>query len=89
MYFVECGESEKMWLSDNTFKAGGWSAVETAINSQPVCDLSTIPCTHQSTVVKGSAKIKSLGNFGHVGKYPKEISFINIEVVKAVGKCNT
>lgn len=87
MYFVNCNSKEEWWLSDDTFKAAGWLDVSKALESQPICSLATIPCTHQNTVAHGIANISTAGSYGHLGKYKREITFQNITVVKKVGVC--
>lgn len=81
MYFVKCGSDQKWWLGDQTFKAEGWKTVASELKSQPLCDLSTMPCEHQAVVVAGTALISKKGEYGHLGQYEREIYFTQLSSV--------
>lgn len=80
MFFKECDSNKEWWLDNNSFKAQGWEAVSKELNSQPLCNLSTMPCKHQSAVVSGTALLSNKGNYGHLGMYKRQITFIKLSL---------
>lgn len=87
MYFKKCGSEEKWWLGSYTFKAEGWQEVEKELDSQPLCDLSTMPCKHQSVEISGIAGLSVRGEYGHLGQYPHQVYFTKISLEQG-GACD-
>jgi hypothetical protein len=53
--------------------ARGWDRVQCILNSQPLCDLATLPCDLQEAYVEMDAELSAPGTFGHMGMYEREM----------------
>jgi hypothetical protein len=73
--FTPTGVKESWWIDYESVKAVGWDKIE---NTN--CKKSKIPCKHQFRTIKKRAKgiVTSIGKYGHLGKYTRQIKFIEI-----------
>lgn len=85
MTFTACGKTEALWLNSASLSASGWPAVQTALDSQPRCDLGSTPCSPQKLGISGAGKISRKGSYGHLGLYAREVRFSEVQVASADG----
>ena len=78
MYFQQCNSEEKWWLDSYSFNSQGWPTVKEALEAQPECSLETMPCTHQTVAVSGTASVTGKGEYGHLGMYPRQVTFTKV-----------
>lgn len=86
--FTPCGSDGPAWISALPKPEAGWTAVSKHLNSQPVCNLSNIPCQHQSAQVSGLGVFSEDGSYGHLGKYQRAINLIELRLRTAGEICN-
>lgn len=90
--FQLCDQSELMWLDSRNFEGTTWDAVRAVMETQPRCDLMSMPCTGQTARIAGMATVKTSASsdpysgFGHLGSYKKEIFFTQITGVRALSE---
>jgi hypothetical protein len=70
--FQPCGATwtHRWWLTGG---GAGWELAQCILDSQPLCDLGTMPCELQEAYVEMDADLSAPGSFGHMGAYEKAI----------------
>jgi hypothetical protein len=77
MSFQSCGTSrrDRWWweLDPRVGEVKGWKDAEAILDSQPRCDLDTLPCKLQEVYVEANGRLSESGRFGHLGVYGHQL----------------
>lgn len=84
-YFSPDGLDQKWWIDHGSNKAKGWKIVQARLdaikcNKNLMYENRKIPCNFQrkSTKLTAKAIITDKGAYGHLGRYDRQIKFIEI-----------
>ena len=75
MAFQPCNSQDKWWIASTDDREGKITAI---LDTQPRCDLDTMPCERQRAYVEADARVSEKGEYGHMGLYTHEIHFIKV-----------